>query len=169
MKRFVGLAGLLFLLLIPDFSWARGGGGCLEEGTLVRTPRGLMAIEKLAVGDRVWSVAEGRLKEARVQAVIQVHPEEFLEISAGGARLRITPEHPVMTAPGEYRRPAACSRVKRFSWSGKESRRRFRFNSYGVSLPGARPIISWSARAGLLLPGTLFCTTRAVFCPTARS
>ncbi|MBI4765227.1 MAG: TIM44-like domain-containing protein [Deltaproteobacteria bacterium] len=102
MKRFLGLAFLVFLLLIPVLSWGRGGGGCLEEGTLVHTPGGLISIEKLKIGDRVWSVTGGRLKEARVQAVLQVHPEAFLEISAGGSSLRVTPEHPVMTAPGEY-------------------------------------------------------------------
>lgn len=102
MKRLLGLASLVFLLLIPVLSWGRGGGGCLEEGSLVHTPRGSIAIERLKTGDRVWSVSEGRIKEARVQAVIQVHPEAFLEISAGSASLRVTPEHPVMTAPGEY-------------------------------------------------------------------
>ncbi|MBI5603870.1 MAG: TIM44-like domain-containing protein [Deltaproteobacteria bacterium] len=102
MKRLVGMAGLLFLLICPDFSWARGGGGCLEEGTLVRTLKGSMAIEKLKVGDLVWGVAGGRLREAKVRAVMQVQPEEYLEISAGGALLRVTPEHPVMAAPGEF-------------------------------------------------------------------
>jgi predicted lipid-binding transport protein (Tim44 family)/intein/homing endonuclease len=102
MKRLFNLALLAFLLLIPVLSWGRGGGGCLEEGTLIHTPTGLISIEKLKAGDRVWSVAEGRLKEARVQEVTQVHPEVFLEISVRGTNLRVTPEHPVMTAPGEY-------------------------------------------------------------------
>jgi len=102
MKRLFGLAGLIFLLIVPVLSWGRGGGGCLEEGTLVRTLEGLISIEKLKTGDRVWSIADGRLKEAKVRAVRQVHPEEYLEISAGGTRLRVTPEHPVMVAPGEY-------------------------------------------------------------------
>ncbi|MFH0789576.1 MAG: TIM44-like domain-containing protein [Pseudomonadota bacterium] len=102
MKRLVGLAGLLLLLLCPVLSWARGGGGCLEEGTLVRTLKGSVAIEKLKAGDLIWSVVRGRLQKAEVQAVRQVQPEEYLEITAGGARLRVTPEHPLMVAPGEY-------------------------------------------------------------------
>jgi predicted lipid-binding transport protein (Tim44 family) len=102
MKRLLGLAVLIFILIFPTLSWARGGGGCLEEGTPVLTPNGLIAIEKLNTGDRVWSVTGGKLKEARVRAVIRVQPEEYLEISAAGTRLKITPEHPVMTAPGEY-------------------------------------------------------------------
>lgn len=102
MKRLIGLAGVLLFLVSPGLSWARGGGGCLEEGTLVRTLKGPVAIEKLKAGDPVWSVADGQLRKARVRAVMQVDPEEYIEIAAGGARLRVTPEHPVMVAPGEY-------------------------------------------------------------------
>jgi len=101
-KKFFGLAGLILLLMLPVISWARGGGGCLEEGTPVWTPKGLIAIEKLNTGDRVWGVTGGKLKEARVRAVMRVQPEKYLEISAEGTRLRVTPEHPLMTAPGEY-------------------------------------------------------------------
>ncbi len=102
MKKLFGLAGLVLISIFPVLSWARGGGGCLEEGTPVLTPNGLIAIEKLKTDDRVWGIVGGKLKEARVRAVMAVQPEKYLEISAGEARLRITPEHPVMTAPGEY-------------------------------------------------------------------
>lgn len=102
MKKLFGLAGLVLMLIFPVFSWARGGGGCLEEGTPVLTTKGLIAIEKLHTGDRVLGITGGKLKEAGVQAVMEVQPEKYLEIYAGEARLRITPEHPVMTAPGEY-------------------------------------------------------------------
>ena len=103
MKRLVGLAGLFLLLLSPALSWARGGGGCLEEGTPIRTLKGPVAIERLGVGDPVWSMASGRLRKAKVRAVIRVVPEEYLELSAGGTRVRVTPEHPIMVAPGTYR------------------------------------------------------------------
>ncbi|OGP51270.1 MAG: hypothetical protein A2Y79_03575 [Deltaproteobacteria bacterium RBG_13_43_22] len=102
MKKLFGLAGLVLISIFPVLSWARGGGGCLEEGTPVLTPKGLIAIEKLKTDDRVWGISGGKLKEATVRAVINVQPEKYLEISTGEARLRITPEHPVMTAPGEY-------------------------------------------------------------------
>jgi predicted lipid-binding transport protein (Tim44 family) len=103
MKRLVGLTGLFLLLLGPNLSWARGGGGCLEEGSPIRTPQGSVAIEKLEAGDRVWSISAGQPREAKVRAVIRVYPQEVLEISAGDTRLRVTPEHPLMVAPGEYR------------------------------------------------------------------
>ena len=61
---------LLLLFLTPVVSWARGGGGCLAEGTLVSTPGGSVAIEKLKKGDTVWSVVDGKLKKAEVRALI---------------------------------------------------------------------------------------------------
>jgi predicted lipid-binding transport protein (Tim44 family) len=95
-------AALLFLLA-PELSWARGGGGCLTEGTRVLTPEGPVAIEKLKKGDAVWSIIDTKLQRAEVQALIKVEPEEYLEVSAGDARLEVTPEHPMMVARGEYR------------------------------------------------------------------
>ncbi len=103
MKRLVGLTALFLHLLSPTLSWARGGGGCLEEGTPIRTPKGSVAIEKLVVGDPVWSLSAGQLREAKVRAVIRVLPQEILEISARETRLRVTPEHPLLVAPGTYR------------------------------------------------------------------
>ena len=91
------------ILLLPALSWARAGGGCLAEGTPVLTPIGPVAIERLRVGDRVWSFQEGRLRESQVLVQTEVVAQEILEISAGGGNLRLTPEHPVMTGPGEYR------------------------------------------------------------------
>ena len=109
MKRLVGLAGLFLLLFSPGLTWARGGGGCLEEGTPIRTLKGPVAIERLGVGDPVWSMTSGQLREAKVRAVIRVVPEEYLELSTAGTRVRVTPEHPIMVAPGTYRQAGSLS------------------------------------------------------------
>ncbi len=109
MKRAIRLSILLTVLAWltgytgPDASWARGGGGCIEEGTQVSTPAGLTAIEKLQPGDRVMGVAGGLLQAVEVQGVTVVQPEMILEIQAGGQTLRSTSEHPLMTGPGEFR------------------------------------------------------------------
>lgn len=103
MKWTIGLSMLLVIFLGPDPSWARGGGGCLEEGTQVLTPTGSIAIERLQPGDRVMGVAAGCLQTAAVQGVTVVQPERILEILAGGETLRVTEEHPLMIAPGEFR------------------------------------------------------------------
>ena len=94
---------ILLIFLAPISSWARGGGGCLAEGSLVETPTGFIAIERLKTGDSVFSVTNGNLQRAQVQALTAVQPEEFVEISTAGAKIEVTPEHPVMVAPGEYR------------------------------------------------------------------
>ncbi len=103
MKWAIRLSVLLVFFLGPDFSWGRGGGGCLEEGTLVLTSKGSIAIEKLQPGDHVMGVAAGCLQSVEVQGVTVVQPETILEILAGGETLRVTAEHPIMIAPGEFR------------------------------------------------------------------
>lgn len=103
MKRLL----LLAFLLIPQFaheeSWARGGGGCLAQGTPVLTPSGPVNVEGLRTRDPVLGLVGGELKVSTVQALIHARPEELLEITAGERTLRATPEHPIMVAPGEYR------------------------------------------------------------------
>ena len=103
MRWIMRAAAILLLCLTPVVSWARGGGGCLAEGTLVLTPKGTVAIEGLRRGDPVWSVIKGKLEEAEVRALTKVEPEEYLEISTVMGKLEVTPEHPVMVAIGEYR------------------------------------------------------------------
>jgi predicted lipid-binding transport protein (Tim44 family) len=81
---------------------ARGGGGCVAAGTLIDTPAGPRAVETLQAGDAVWSRSAGRRVPATVQAVYAVAPAEFIELSAGGRALLLTPEHPVQTAAGVF-------------------------------------------------------------------
>src|ERR1700722_3265549 len=80
------------LLLSVATAWARGGGGCFEEGTPILTPHGEVPIEQLRVGDVVIG--------GRVEAIICVEPEEYLEIGNG---VRVTAEHPFQVAPGVFR------------------------------------------------------------------
>ncbi len=104
---------MLFLGLTPVSSWARGGGGCLAEGTAVFTPQGAMAIEKLKPGDPVWSVFAGRLQPAAVRALRSVEPSALLKMVASGSTLTVTEEHPIMTAPGLYRQAGWLQRGDR--------------------------------------------------------
>ena len=103
MKKWTVFAAILLLLLAEAPVWARGGGGCLAKGTPVMTPAGDIAIEKLRVGNPVWSFADGKLLKGRVQKLTEVHPDHYLKISAGSETVMITSEHPVMVGPGEFR------------------------------------------------------------------
>ncbi|MDI1247968.1 MAG: Hint domain-containing protein, partial [Lacunisphaera sp.] len=99
-RRLIALALILGAGVVSLL--ARGGGGCVAAGTLIDTPAGPRAVETLQAGDAVWSQSAGRIVPATVQAVYEVAPAEFIELSAGGHTLRLTPEHPVQTAAGVF-------------------------------------------------------------------
>jgi predicted lipid-binding transport protein (Tim44 family) len=98
-----GIFIFLSILLLTAGAQGRGGGGCLEEGTLIDTPAGPVPIEKLERGDAVWSVVDGRLQRAVVEAKSQVDPVEYVEITAADRTLRATAEHPLQIGPGIFR------------------------------------------------------------------
>jgi predicted lipid-binding transport protein (Tim44 family) len=97
------VAATLFAIALPNAVWARGGGGCIEEGTLITIPHGAVAIEALRSGDVVVSVTNGQRVEAVVQSVFQVQPDEYVELVFGERVLRVTPEHPVAVSVGVFR------------------------------------------------------------------
>ena len=82
---------------------ARGGGGCLREGTLVETPRGALAIERLSAGDPVVAFDRGRFREGRVVATTRVDAGETIELSFPGAAVVATAPHPFAIGPGVFR------------------------------------------------------------------
>jgi predicted lipid-binding transport protein (Tim44 family) len=93
----------LCTLLAASIAWGRGGGGCLEAGTLIATPAGQVPVEQLARGDIVWAVVDGELQPAIIQATVEVVPTEYVEIAAAGRILRVTAEHPLQIDPGVFR------------------------------------------------------------------
>ncbi len=99
LKHFIAV---LLVVLSAGSAWARGGGGCLREGTAVLTPAGKTAIEKLRPGDMVLGITGGRSHAVRVESVTKIEVQRYLEISAAGRVFLATPEHPVMTGPGEF-------------------------------------------------------------------
>ena len=102
----IGMRGVLILfigLLTACCAWGRGGGGCLEQGTLIATPSGPVPIEALEPGDSVWTVLDGQLQPAEVRAASRVEPVEYAEISVAGRMLRVTEEHPLQIGRGTFR------------------------------------------------------------------
>jgi hypothetical protein len=97
---------LLITLAMPHALWARGGGGCLAEGTRVLTPSGPVPIETLVAGDDVWTVVDGQLRPATVQALIRVQPDDYIELELAHGRLEVTHEHPIQVAAGVFRQAA---------------------------------------------------------------
>jgi predicted lipid-binding transport protein (Tim44 family) len=104
MKKWVVIpAAIMFFLLASSTVFARGGGGCVAKGTPILTPSGSVAIEKLQPGDPVLCIAHGKMHSSIVKTRTEVQPESYIELTAGEHKLLVTPEHPVMVAPGEYR------------------------------------------------------------------
>lgn len=103
-------AVLLCSLLLSPAAHARGGGGCVEQGTTILTPSGPVPIEQLKAGDVVLGVDRQAVLPVVVRSVLQVQPEEYYELSVNGRVLRLTAEHPVETGPGVFRMAARLKR-----------------------------------------------------------
>jgi len=111
MKRILLGLALALGVLPAGQVMARGGGGCIEEGTPVLTPRGAVAIEQLAPGDVVLAPAGAAMRQAVVQACLRVQPATYLELEFEGGRVRVTPEHPFAAGKqaGVYRMAVALA------------------------------------------------------------
>ncbi len=94
---------VVMALLCTGPAWARGGGGCLSEGTQVLTPAGKAPIESLKPGDMVLGMNGGAFQAVRVENVTKLDVEQYLELTVGRKSFKVTPEHPIMTGPGEFR------------------------------------------------------------------
>lgn len=77
---------------------------CVPAGTLIRTPNGLIPIEKIEDGDAVVAVdnstAFPQLVQAHVDHVANREVEELIELQADGRTILLTSEHPVLTRRG---------------------------------------------------------------------
>jgi predicted lipid-binding transport protein (Tim44 family) len=102
-KSLISIIAVLWLLAISPFIYARGGGGCIESGSLIMTPSGNLAVEQLKPGDKVVSLSGNSLVESRVEAAYSVNPDEYFELIIDGRTLRLTSEHPVEISPGVFR------------------------------------------------------------------
>ncbi len=102
-----GIASLLFLVTASPLS-ARGGGGCLKQGTPVLTPSGNVPVEQLKPGDTVIGISRGKLAPARVQSVTTVQPDQYIQIIVNSRiTLYVTHEHPIQITYGVFRMASA--------------------------------------------------------------
>jgi len=83
---------------------ARGGGGCLMQGTLVLTPSGNIPVELLKPGDVVFGANRGTLTRAVVRSLSMVQPDHYIQIIVNGKiGLAVTQEHPIEVSLGVFR------------------------------------------------------------------
>jgi len=80
-------------------------GNCFVAGTMVWTPTGVIAIEKLEVGDKVlaWEFATSRFVETRVSQATSHTVDAVLDLEIReGPTITVSPEHPFWSN-GEWR------------------------------------------------------------------
>jgi uncharacterized membrane protein YgcG len=78
------------------------GGGCFPPGTLIRTPKGQIPIEKLSTGDIVLALdPEAKVVHTRIEAIFNtLSPVLWVDTDRGS--LRTTVDHPIGLPSGGF-------------------------------------------------------------------
>lgn len=73
---------------------------CIAEGARISTPDGLVAIERVRVGDEIWAVdpTNGKRHRTKVTHIQSVRRECLRVTDERGRQLTATPDHPVWSA-----------------------------------------------------------------------
>jgi hypothetical protein len=73
--------------------------GCILIGTLISTEEGLRPIETVCIGDKVFSPEKGSYVDV-INTWSSYERSDLTELSAGGAKVTVTGDHPVFTLAG---------------------------------------------------------------------
>jgi predicted lipid-binding transport protein (Tim44 family) len=159
------LIAIILSVLSAGPVWARGGGGCIAKGTPILTPAGAVAVEDLRAGDEVLGINGASLDSTRVEAVTRLNVDGYLEIRAGGKTLRLTPEHPLMVAPGEFRTAGEVHKGDRLYVASGKNLLEERVESIRP-LPADTPAFNLLvSRHGTFLPGGFVVHNKGCFLP----
>jgi len=73
---------------------------CVPSKQIVNAVGGAKPARSVQVGDRLWTLEQGRLKETTVVAVSSHKTRDVVEVATESGRFRVTADHPVMTEEG---------------------------------------------------------------------
>jgi GTP cyclohydrolase I len=73
---------------------------CVPSTQTVSAVGGAKPARLVKVGDQLWTLERGRLKETTVTRVESRQTREMVEVRTTGGRFEVTPDHPVMTDSG---------------------------------------------------------------------
>jgi len=73
---------------------------CVPGRQLVNAVGGAKRARAVRLGDRLWTLHQGFLKETEVSKVTARKTREIVEVTTTAGRFRVTPDHPVMTESG---------------------------------------------------------------------
>lgn len=85
------------MILVKDISFH---SMCLPSKELVNGVGGCKRARDVRPGDTLWTLQNGELSKTTVVAVARRKTKELCELYVPGRRLRLTPDHPVMTRAG---------------------------------------------------------------------
>jgi GTP cyclohydrolase I len=73
---------------------------CVPGRQIVNAVGGAKPARAVRIGDRLWTLDEGYLRETTVTHVSSRKTREVVEVRTSGGRFRVTPDHPLMTDGG---------------------------------------------------------------------
>ncbi len=73
---------------------------CVPSKQIVNVVGGAKPAREVRRGDRLWTLHQGFLKETTVTAITARPTRAVVEVATTGGTLRLTPDHPMMTADG---------------------------------------------------------------------
>ena len=87
---------------------------CVPSKQIVDAVEGAKPAREVQVGDRLWTLDRGHLKQTTVTAVTSRKTRAVVEVRTAAGRIRLTPDHPIMTDAGwcEAGRLAPGARVE---------------------------------------------------------
>jgi GTP cyclohydrolase I len=88
---------------------------CVPAGQIVNAVGGAKRASHVRIGDRLWTLDRGHLRETTVTRVVRRKTREVVEVRTACGRIRLTPDHPVMTEGG-WQEAQSLRRGDRVEW-----------------------------------------------------
>ncbi|HJQ97967.1 MAG TPA: GTP cyclohydrolase I FolE [Candidatus Polarisedimenticolaceae bacterium] len=73
---------------------------CVPSKQIVNAVAGAKPARSIVAGDRLWTLAQGRLRQTTVTGVLSRKTREIVSVVTDRGRFKLTPDHPVMTPEG---------------------------------------------------------------------
>lgn len=127
---------------------------CVPSKQIVNAVGGAKPARLVRPGDRLWTLDHGRMKETTVTKVSSRKTREVAEVLTSQGRIRLTPDHPVMTSSG-WREAGSLTPGMEVEWINPKSLCREPY----VPLPGYALgyVIGATAADGSIQDGRRIC------------
>jgi GTP cyclohydrolase I len=96
---------------------------CVPSKQIVNAVGGARPARTVKPGDQLWTLANGYLQKTTVTAVGHRKTRDVVEVATNRGRIRLTPDHPVMT-PAGWREAADIAPGDRIEWVNPHTPRR---------------------------------------------